>query len=85
MLNGGGSIKSMQAHQLDNGGGSCTVSLDVRGTGDFLAYSSHQPTAVYGGERGMRSLSFDHDPASRQLHIELPPEGLLDQTVVIQF
>lgn len=83
MLNGGGAIRAMQARPSDNGSSSLTVSMEVRGTGDFLAYSSHPPSAVYGGERGMRSLAFDHNPASRQLHLELPPEGLLDQTVVI--
>ena len=85
MLNGGGSITSLSFQQPDNGSSAVIAIMTVRGTGEFLAYSSHKPASVYGGERGMRSLAFEHNPASQQLHIELPPEGLLDQTVVLQF
>ncbi len=85
MLNGGGAIVDLSFSPSGKGSSPTSVRMEVRGTGEFMAYCSQEPSAVYGGEKGMRALAFDHDPASCQLLIQLPSEGLLDETVVIEF
>ena len=83
MLNGGGSIMDLKPQSPGNGAGS--ISMEVRGTGEFIAYCSQQPKAVLGGDKGMQALDFEHEPASCRLLIQLPFEGPLDQTVSLNF
>ena len=83
MLNGGGSIMDLKPQSPGNGAAS--ISMEVRGTGEFIAYCSQQPKAVLGGDKGMQTLDFEHEPATCQLLIQLPFEGPLDQTVSLEF
>lgn len=85
MLNGGGSVMDVKYCPPGNGSSAGSISMEVRGTGEFLAYCSQLPTAVTGGENGMQALAFNHEPASCRLLIQLPTEGLLDQTIIVKF